>query len=204
MTTKNITLQRFIIPSLIISILTGVLLWSHYQVTSAAQPMATANQVVVQEGRLYPQAAALQFDDLPEVETLPPPPVSAPKTVTPSTTATVTSTPEPEAVVSVPSAIDVKLVIQQPNKKSQWSFQVVENSTVDAAMRWASGQYKFSYVTKQFSGLGSFVDELSGLKSDSATGMYWLYYVNGTPAATGVSSYILHDGDTITWKYQKS
>lgn len=193
MSKNNTLLQRLMIPSLIISIIAGVLLWSQYQLTSAAQPM---NDRVVISGRLYPQA---------EPVTLSTPTVTTAKTITPSTPATVITTPtaKPSQVnVLAPNAINVKLVIQQPNKKSQWSFQVLENSTVDATMRWASAQYHFSYVTKQFSGLGTFVDEINGVSSNAKSGMYWLYYVNGVPAATGVSSYILHDGDTITWKYR--
>ena len=202
MSKKNTTLHHLIIPSLIVSIIAGVLSWSYYQISSATQPIH--DQTVVR-GRLYPQAQATQLNSS-MAESLPTPPVTTPVAqVTSEPVPTVeTAPPAPVAPVSVPSAIDVKLIIQQPNKKSQWSFQVVENSTVDAAMRWASGQYKFSYVTKQFSGLGTFVDEINGVKSNSSAGMYWLYYVNGTPAATGVSGYILHDGDTITWKYQKS
>ncbi len=100
-----------------------------------------------------------------------------------------------------PVAIHVTLIIQSPKQKSRWSFQVVENSSVDAMMRWASERYHFSYNTKPFSGLGVFVDELAGIKSDSKSGMYWLYQVNGVMAAQGVSSMMLHDGDTITWKY---
>ena len=58
----------------------------------------------------------------------------------------------------------------------------------------------FSFHSKDYSSLGSFVDEINGVKG--TPGNYWLYYVNGKKASVGVSKYIIKEGDKIVWKQE--
>ena len=58
----------------------------------------------------------------------------------------------------------------------------------------------FSFVSKNYSGLGSFIEEINGVKG--IPGKYWLYYLNGKKASLGVSKNILKNGDKIEWKQE--
>jgi len=33
---------------------------------------------------------------------------------------------------------------------------------------------------------------------------YWVYYINGEEAQTGISTYLIKPNDTIEWKYEES
>lgn len=59
-----------------------------------------------------------------------------------------------------------------------------------------------TFTGRQFSGVGFFVESINGLKQDGNKRMYWIYSVNGEKAHVGVSSYVLHDGDHVTWRYE--
>jgi hypothetical protein len=58
----------------------------------------------------------------------------------------------------------------------------------------------FSFISKEYPGLGIFVDEINGIKGTPQK--YWIYYVNGKEAPIGISNYILKDGDIINWKQE--
>ena len=82
--------------------------------------------------------------------------------------------------------------------------------TIDAgataydAMGMLAAQKKVSFSAKEYPGMGYLIEEINGQKNDNAAGMYWIYYINGESATTGVSGYILQNGDKIEWKYEKS
>lgn len=57
-----------------------------------------------------------------------------------------------------------------------------------------------SFSGKEYQGLGFFVTDIGTLHQDN--GKYLVYFINGTEASTGVSSYIVNEGDTIVWKLQ--
>lgn len=59
---------------------------------------------------------------------------------------------------------------------------------------------KFSFHSKNYSGLGNFVNEINKVKG--TPGRYWIYYVNNKKASVGVSKYIVKSGDIITWKQE--
>jgi hypothetical protein len=56
----------------------------------------------------------------------------------------------------------------------------------------------FSFNYKNYPSLGIFINEINGQKAGS--GKYWIYSVNGKEATTGVSNYILKEGDIINWE----
>ncbi len=61
----------------------------------------------------------------------------------------------------------------------------------------------FLVATKEYTGMGKFVEEINGIKNNPTTNEYWGYYVNGESAQVGASNYILKQGDKIEWKYAK-
>jgi hypothetical protein len=80
---------------------------------------------------------------------------------------------------------------------TNYQLPVTSTSTALEAMRNA----RLDFKTKTFSGLGEFVEEIGGLKSDQQNGKYWIYYINGKSAKLGISTQIVKPGDLIEWKY---
>jgi len=85
-----------------------------------------------------------------------------------------------------------------------YGVSVPEGSSVYDAMRIARDNGRLDFNGREFAGLGFFVEEVNGIAGDVENGMYWVYSVNGIEAQVGVSDYVLHDGDTVTWEYEKS
>lgn len=88
----------------------------------------------------------------------------------------------------------------------EYKLNIPENSTVYEMMQLltASSIKPFIFKTKEFTGLGHFVESINGVKNDGKTGKYWIYYINGESAQVGISNYIIQKEDKIEWKYEKS
>lgn len=56
----------------------------------------------------------------------------------------------------------------------------------------------FSYKT--YTGLGELVTQI-GDKKSGADGKYWQFWVNGSYAQVGASSYVVNIGDIIEWRF---
>lgn len=61
----------------------------------------------------------------------------------------------------------------------------------------------FGLVTKEYSGLGTLVEEIHGMKNGTDN-KYWQYKVNGVMPQVGAASLILHDGDSVEWFFAAS
>jgi hypothetical protein len=73
-----------------------------------------------------------------------------------------------------------------------------ENETLyDLMIELQNNNINFSFQGKNFPSLGFFVDEINGIKGKP--GAYWLYYINNKKAETGITNYILKNGDIINW-----
>jgi len=110
-----------------------------------------------------------------------------------------TNTPE---VISAPEKplVETKIQIGDITR----SIQVALNTTLYEAMEKLAVEGKITWKTKEFGGLGSFVDSLNGVMSDRMKGKYWIFYVNGEPAKVGISNYVLRNNDLIKWNYEDS
>jgi len=109
-----------------------------------------------------------------------------------------------EEVQVVPKALSVKntkVFFVILNKK--YETEVKEGETVYGAMKSIESvkENNFSFVAKEYSSLGVFVEEINGIKGEN--GKYWIYYVNDKEASVGVSNYKINNGDIISWKYEK-
>ena len=65
-------------------------------------------------------------------------------------------------------------------------------------MKKLASEGKITFEGKEYPALGFFVTEINGLKSGGGKNL--MYYINGTEASLGVSSYIIKEGDSIEWK----
>ena len=59
---------------------------------------------------------------------------------------------------------------------------------------------KYTVQTKEFSGVGEFVQSIGGIQPDSKH--FWAFYVNGQSSNVGAGSYATKNGDTIEWKME--
>lgn len=82
-----------------------------------------------------------------------------------------------------------------------YSIDATPRGTVINAMNQLVASGELSYTSKNFPGLGVFVDSINGKKSGG--GMQWILYVNGTLATQGAGTLEITEGDVIEWKYEK-
>ena len=83
-----------------------------------------------------------------------------------------------------------------------YQIKVAPNETVIDAMRSLASTGDLAYTSRDYPGLGTFVDSINGKKN--ANGMYWILYTNGVTASLGASAIVLKADDVIEWKYEKS
>lgn len=77
----------------------------------------------------------------------------------------------------------------------------IGETVLDAMNKIASEkENNFSFKTKDYGDLGSFVSEINGV--EGKPGEYWLYYLNDKKASLGVSKNVLKAGDSISWKQE--
>ena len=82
-------------------------------------------------------------------------------------------------------------------------LQIVNGSTVLDALRAAAAEddcYQFETRTTAW---GESLVRLCRNHIVHNKKIYWFYYVNGKMPNKGVDSYVLEDGDFVTFKYQK-
>ncbi|OGH76866.1 MAG: hypothetical protein A2469_00295 [Candidatus Magasanikbacteria bacterium RIFOXYC2_FULL_40_16] len=66
-----------------------------------------------------------------------------------------------------------------------------------------SKQTDFKFNGIDYGGdLGFFVNEVNEIQNTNEK--YWVYYINGEEAQTGISTYLIKPNDTIEWKYEES
>ncbi len=133
--------------------------------------------------------------------------ISEPKAKTTSKTGQ--NNPETPPVANTPSSTETPatppqnmLAVTIQINGQKYPLNLPEKSTAYDAMTQLVADKKITAVFKEFSGLGYFVDEIDGVKTDKNAGKYWIYYLNGKPAQAGISQYILKNNDSLIWKYE--
>jgi len=96
--------------------------------------------------------------------------------------------------------IHVQLLIE--DKKYETDVDV--GSSIYDVMKKLRNTQGLLFTTREYSGLGQFVEEINGVREDKQKGIYWLFYVNGQSANIGISNYIIKPNDLISWKYAKA
>lgn len=85
-----------------------------------------------------------------------------------------------------------------------YKARITENSNVYDLMNILRDVGIVSFTTKEFGGnLGLFVEQINGIKNGTDN-KFWIYYINGEEAKTGISNYTLNNNDVIEWKYEES
>ncbi|OHA17081.1 MAG: hypothetical protein A3G52_01585 [Candidatus Taylorbacteria bacterium RIFCSPLOWO2_12_FULL_43_20] len=75
------------------------------------------------------------------------------------------------------------------------------SSLYEAMKKYQSESANFSFKAKYFPGMGYFIEEINGKKSEG--GGYWTLYINSKESVVGASQYIIKEGDLIKWNYEK-
>jgi hypothetical protein len=82
-----------------------------------------------------------------------------------------------------------------------YSLPVHDNQTLLQAMQALQTSSSFTYSGREYTGLGFFVTAING--KSAANGFNWMLYVNGKPAESGASAFIITAGQNLEWKYEK-
>lgn len=84
----------------------------------------------------------------------------------------------------------------QTNNSQTFTVSGVEGKTALASL-----QAKHKIETKEFPGLGQFVQSIEGVTPDSSH--YWAFYVNGQSSNVGASQYTAKKGDTFEFRLEE-
>lgn len=99
-------------------------------------------------------------------------------------------------------SIPIRIVVVGPSgSRLTYELQVEKNSTVEQAMKKARKNKGLAYQTREFAGMGTYVEGVNGVEESG--GLYWVYYINGTRAYSGISTTTVKKNDEIMWKFRK-
>lgn len=99
---------------------------------------------------------------------------------------------EPKKQSGEPIMVDVTQIVQGAGS-SLVSYNIAENTSALALLKMSN-----KVETKNFSGVGEFVESINGIKAD--TKHFWELLVNGKSSSVGAGSYQLKAGDKVEWK----
>ena len=85
-------------------------------------------------------------------------------------------------------------------EEEKYETEIFEKANIYELMKKLQSEEKIDFKTKNYSGMGEFVDEINGIKNAQK---YWIYYVNGKKANIGISNYKINQNDIVSWKYEK-
>lgn len=83
---------------------------------------------------------------------------------------------------------------------ASYRIGVTEGETVLGAMEELRARGGFTYTSRDYPGLGTFIDSINGKMGGG--GLYWILYVNGKSSDLGASAVIVKANDVIEWKYE--
>ena len=92
------------------------------------------------------------------------------------------------------------------NKPNENTVQVQTNEISIDASKYAgrsaleATMAEVREIKTEGSGINAYVTALNGRAADTAKNEFWELIINGKPSEVGAGSYIIKDGDNITWK----
>jgi len=92
--------------------------------------------------------------------------------------------------------IPVKLIINFSGYSQEFDVNVSENSTAFDALKKV---ILIDYT--DYPGAGVFINKIGNLSNSKDR--YWMFYVNGTLAGVGLSSYLINQSVVIEMRYEK-
>lgn len=92
---------------------------------------------------------------------------------------------------------EVTLIIDYGPSSQEFNLKVGEPSTVLDLLN--KGDITFNYDQSE---AGVFIKSIEGVQNSQSQGKFWMYYVNGELAPTGVSQQLVNSGDIIEFKFE--
>lgn len=191
----NKYLHRILLLLIFTSVSAAVYLFSSSYKHSASPPTQTISPPQTTTEKLIPAILENKRTN-PDTGAQTPQPAVAEKNKT--TNPAPPTTPTNQSPEEISETIPITLVISN----APYQIQAPPSSTAYQVMDGLRQENKISFSTKNFSGLGYFVQEINGIKNNPSTGFYWTFYINNQEAKVGISNYIIKPNDTLTWKFE--
>ncbi|HNW71761.1 MAG TPA: DUF4430 domain-containing protein [Candidatus Paceibacterota bacterium] len=86
--------------------------------------------------------------------------------------------------------------------KIKYTGEIKNGESIYSFMNSLREKEKITFIEKNYSGMGAFVEEINGIKNNGEKN--WIYYVNGKKANIGISNYKINSGDTVSWVYEEN
>lgn len=115
-----------------------------------------------------------------------------------------TANPTVNPAVNQVQNLTVTTTIELNGKTYSYPSTMPEGSTAADLITKVAADNGIDLQTKDYPSMGLLVQQIMNVAGDDKTQTYWIYYINGESAQVGISQYKLKQGDTITWKYEKS
>lgn len=95
-----------------------------------------------------------------------------------------------------------ELIEQAASPETAYSYTFVADSTgtVESLMQEKQADGSFSYTSRSYPTLGSFLESVGSVKNGNGT--YWMLYINGALSSQGMSQAEVMPGDRIEWRYE--
>jgi len=110
--------------------------------------------------------------------------------------------PLPPSVISSanpPAVVQEKPIVQtKPEEKPAQTFSY---KGVDGKNALELLKINHKVETKDFSGLGEYVEAIDGIKPDSKH--FWKFFINGKSATVGAGTYVTKNSDMLEWEIDK-
>ena len=108
-----------------------------------------------------------------------------------------TTAPPQESTNTIEATITLKA------DDSSYTMPFQDNLSVYDTMVMLRDKQDFDFDGKDYGeDMGFFVDSINGVKSDTESNLYWVFYINDKKSDAGISATYLNPNDTITWKYE--
>lgn len=108
----------------------------------------------------------------------------------------------PQANIAA-ETVSVSTVVDNGSTQQTYNSKVTSGLSAIDVLLGVAQTNGFEVKTTQYD-FGILVDSINGIAGDAASNTYWIYYVNDVSATVGASSYVVADGDTILWKFEKA
>lgn len=115
-----------------------------------------------------------------------------------------TSLTRPADGVTAPTnlqEVQATIIIDSFGEFIEYPIAVSTGGSVIDGMNVAEEELALEFTTITDPALGEYVDSIAGIESDQNG--FWAMYVNGESSTVGASTYVLQEGDIITWSYEE-
>lgn len=94
--------------------------------------------------------------------------------------------------------VDAEIDYGNGDVQSFADVKLQKGATVLDALKQLEEEYNVPLETREFAGIGTFVEAIHGVHNTSA--MYWQFWVNDEYSLKGAAQAEVRDGDRILWK----